>query len=421
MQLRFLFFLGFFTAFNVLSAQADVDSSKIHLEDVTIDFLFNYYEQDGNHSPVTGGQGTESLTNTAPSLLVNIPIDTNRYINYNGGVDYYTTASSDNINNPYLQVDHVSSASASDFRMYSNVGYKQMNGLKNTSYAANLGVSFEFDVSSVSVGAAYAKSSKDKNKEFSIKGSYFFDSWKLIYPIEHRNGTTSILDNDQRHSVSLSLVESWVMNKRMNASVNVDLVMQQGLLSTPFHRVYFNDYNQDEFGNLMGDTTSLINSQVEQLPNTRFKIPIGVRWNYYLADFMRVNLYYRFYYDTWNVLGNTAQIELPLLLTKYLRVYPFYRFHHQTAADYFAPFAVHDGTAPPSFFTSDFDLSGFTSHRMGLGISIAPLFGIFNFTTQKKGNKNMLKSIDLRYSHYRRSDGLVANLYSLGLSYAIKR
>ena len=81
MQLRFLLFYGFFTAFNVLSAQADVDSSKIHLEDVTIDFLFNYYEQDGNHSPVTGGQGTESLTNTAPSLLVNIPIDTTRYIN----------------------------------------------------------------------------------------------------------------------------------------------------------------------------------------------------------------------------------------------------------------------------------------------------------------------------------------------------
>ena len=174
MQLRFLLFYGFFTAFNVLSAQADVDSSKIHLEDVTIDFLFNYYEQDGNHSPVTGGQGTESLTNTAPSLLVNIPIDTNRYINYNGGVDYYTTASSDNINNPYLQVDHVSSASASDFRMYSNVGYKQTNGVKNTSYAANLGVSFEFDVSSVSVGAAYAKSSKDKNKEFSIKGVILF-------------------------------------------------------------------------------------------------------------------------------------------------------------------------------------------------------------------------------------------------------
>lgn len=404
-----------------LSAQQSADSSKIHLEDVTIDFLFNYYEQSGIHSPVTGGQGTETLTNTAPSLLVNIPIDTNKYISYNGGVDYYTTASSDNINNPYLQVDHVSSASASDFRMYSNVGYKQTNSRKLTSYSANMGVSFEFDVASVSVGAGYSKSSKDGNKEFNVKGGYFFDSWKLIYPIEHRNGNESILDNDKRHSFSLSLVESWVMNKRMNASVNLDLVLQQGLLSTPFHRVYFNDYNLDEFGNALGDTASLINSQVEQLPTTRFKVPIGVRWNYYLADFMRVNLYYRFYYDTWNIIGNTAQIELPIVLTKFLRIYPFYRFHHQTSANYFAPFAAHDANAQLSYFTSDFDLSGFTSHRMGLGVSIAPLFGIFNFTTKKKGNQNVLKSIDLRYSHYRRSDGLVANLYSLGLSYAIKR
>ena len=209
------------------------------------------------------------------------------------------------------------------------------------------------------------------------------------------------------------------MNKKMNASINVDLVFQQGLLSTPFHRVYFSDYDMDQFGNQADPTASLLNSRVEQLPDFRFKVPVGFRYNFYLADFLLVKAYYRFYYDTWNVIGNTAQIELPFILTKFLRVYPFYRYHHQSSAKYFAPFATHQSSA--TYFTSDYDLSGFDSHRFGVGLKIAPLFGVFNFKSKANNRANVLKSIDLRYSHYRRSDGLVANFYSIGLNYVIKR
>ncbi len=419
MQLKLIPFVACLFLGLVSSAQILSDTSKVHLEDVSIDFLFNYYEQDGIHSPVTGGLGTEKLNNIAPSVMVNIPIDTLRSISYSGGVDYYSSASSDNINNPYLQADHISSASASDFRVYSKLGFKQKNKKKKTAYTGDLGMSFEFDVASVSVGGGFSKISKDENKEFSLKGAYFFDNWKLIYPIEHRNGGLDYLATDKRHSFNLSMVESWVMNKKMTASFNVDLVFQQGLLSTPFHRVYFSDYNLDQFGNQADPTASLLNSRVEQLPDFRFKVPVGFRYNFYLADFLLVKAYYRFYYDTWNVIGNTAQIELPFILTKFLRVYPFYRYHHQSSAKYFAPFATHQSSA--TYFTSDYDLSGFDSHRFGVGLKIAPLFGVFNFKSKANKRANVLKSIDLRYSHYRRSDGLVANFYSIGLNYVIKR
>ena len=396
-----------------------LDTAKIQLEDISIDFLFNYYDQEGIHSPVTGGRGTEKLTNTAPSIILNIPLDTVRSISYSGGVDYYTSASSDNINNPYLEVDHVSSASANDFRIYSNIGFKQKNKTKKTSYSALLGMSFEFDVTSVSIGAGYSKLSKDENKEFSVKGSYYLDSWKLIYPIEHRNGSVAILDNNLRHSFNLSFVESWVMTKRMSASVNLDLVAQNGLLSTPFHRVYFSDYNVDEFGNSLDPTASLINSQVEKLPSFRFKLPVGFRYNYYIADFLILNAYYRFYWDTWNVMGHTAQIDLPIKIKNFMRIYPFYRFHYQTGANYFAPFGDHLNT--DSYYTSDYDLSGFTSHKFGVGVGFSPLYGVFNSKSKDKKRTNILKSIDLRYAHYIRGDGLKANLFSIGLNYLIKR
>ena len=101
MQLKLILFVICIFLGLVPSAQILSDTSKVHLEDVSIDFLFNYYEQDGIHSPVTGGLGTEKLNNIAPSVIVNIPIDTLRSISYSGGVDYYSSASSDNINNPY--------------------------------------------------------------------------------------------------------------------------------------------------------------------------------------------------------------------------------------------------------------------------------------------------------------------------------
>ncbi|MCB9256215.1 MAG: DUF3570 domain-containing protein [Chitinophagales bacterium] len=406
MQLRGILFLSLCLISLNLFAQ-DSTATKIHLEDVSIDFLFNYYEQDGIHSPVTGGQGTEKLTNTAPSIIVNIPLDTKRSLSYSGGFDYYTSASSDNINNPYLYADHVSSASANDIRVYSNLGFKQKNKDKKTSYGVNMGLSFEFDVASVSIGSSYSKQSRDENKEFSIKGSYYFDSWKLIYPIEHRNASVSPLNSDQRHSINLSMVESWVMNKRMTASVNLDLVSQMGLLSTPFHRVYLNN------------NTDALDSKIELLPSFRFKVPLGFRYNYYIADFLLLNAYYRFYWDSWNVIGNTVQIDLPIKVKNFMRIYPFYRFHHQLAAKYFAPYAQH--TVTDAFYTSDFDLSGFASHKFGLGLGFSPLYGIFHFKSKNEKRNNMLKSIDLRYAHYIRNDGLRANIYSIAFSYLIKR
>lgn len=51
------------------------DSSKVKKEPIDIYFVSSYYEQDGNHSPVTGGTGTEKLTNIAPTVYVHIPLD----------------------------------------------------------------------------------------------------------------------------------------------------------------------------------------------------------------------------------------------------------------------------------------------------------------------------------------------------------
>ena len=102
MQLKHLLIVGLLAFQGICPAVFAQDTSKVKLEDIEVNFLYSYYKQDGNHSPVTGGRGTEKLDNNAPSLNINIPIDSSRSINIDGGVDFYSSASSDNINNPYL-------------------------------------------------------------------------------------------------------------------------------------------------------------------------------------------------------------------------------------------------------------------------------------------------------------------------------
>ena len=66
-------------------------------KEVDVKFLYNYYEQDGNNSPVTGGVGTEELQLHGPSIVVNVAMDSATTFHFDGGVDVYSSASPDNI------------------------------------------------------------------------------------------------------------------------------------------------------------------------------------------------------------------------------------------------------------------------------------------------------------------------------------
>ena len=143
---------------------------------------------------------------------------------------------------------------------------------------------------------------------------------------------------------------------------------------------------------------------------------MSVRANYFLSDFLVLRSYYRFYYDDFEIMAHSASLELPIKLGKTFTLYPHYRYHTQSAATWFAPFAEHFETE--TFYTSDYDLSAFDSHNYGVGLSFAPIYGISRFRVNSRGRLGFFKSIDLRYSQYQRSDGLSA--FSLGLDFAFR-
>ena len=172
-----------------------------------------------------------------------------------------------------------------------------------------------------------------------------------------------------------------------------------GLLSTPFHREYFSDLETPD---------------IERLPSARLKIPLAFRMNYKPTDNLIVRSYYRYYTDDFGIKAHTFNLELPYHITDFLTVAPFYRFHTQTASNYFAPYAEH--LSSDQFYTSDYDLSQLTSSKYGLSIAYSPLYGLARAKVPLTRRVFMLNSIALRVSRYSRDTGLSGYSASLGIN-----
>ena len=371
-----------------------------------VDILGSYYQQNGNHSAVEGGTGDQHLTDTAPTILLNIPLDSTTRLAANVGIDYYASASSDKID----QV--MSSPSASDVRYHADFGLSHTLANKLTTLGAGAGVSKEYDYLSFNLVGSWVQASADGNRQFSASGQVFLDKVTLITPAELRVGGTRNKNygSDNRQSFTLSLVYAQVLSKRLQASVSVEPVVQRGLLSTPFQRVYF--YNSSL---ALGTPGTLGTALAEVLPRLRYKYPASLRLTYYATDLVQLRGFYRFYNDNFGIQAHTFELEAPLKVTPFFTLYPFYRYHTQTAADYFAPYLAH--SVNDEYYTSDYDLSAFSANKVGLGFRYAPLYGLGRFKLASRITK--FKSLDLRYGYYRQSTGLTANVVSADLSFVM--
>ena len=84
------------------------DTSKIYkkrvLETTEVDFLTSYFKQDGNNAAVTGGIGTEKLTDFTSTFIVSIPLSDDDVLTIDAGISAYTSASSSNLD-PFAGYD----------------------------------------------------------------------------------------------------------------------------------------------------------------------------------------------------------------------------------------------------------------------------------------------------------------------------
>ena len=363
---------------------------------IEFDILSSYYSQDGNNSAVTGGIGTEKLTDFSNRFILSAPVSQRLTMNFDAGIDYYSSASTDNI-------DHIiSSDSSRDIRVYGNISPSiELEG--SQTLALHLGVSQEYDYQSLNGGISYNKVMNRQNTSLDFSGRYFKDKLTLYYPIELR-GQGRLVETDQRNTLIFKGGLSQVLGKRILIGVNGEWVHMKGLLSTPFHRVYF--AGQED-------------PKVERLPSKRTKNAWSAQVNYFISDQIISRMYYRYYWDDWNIQGHTIQLELPVKLKQFLSIIPFYRYHNQDQATYFDEYKSH--TTSDSYYTSDYDLSDLSSHSYGISLLYSPLEGLSRLKLPFISDKNLrFHSIALKFSKYDRSNDLHAFLVSIGMKFKIE-
>jgi hypothetical protein len=464
------------------------------LESTEVDFLASYYVQDGSKSSVSGGIGSEKLTDIASNITVAMPLNDDDVLTIDAGISAYSSASSSNINpfnssgasgssnnsgasggggddddkksttkaattntgsGPYGTPWQASSgASKSDQLVSFMANYSHSSDSRNFIWNADVSFSNEYDYTSTGFGGGIAALFNNKNTEINLKANVYLDQWRPIYPTElheyskygsnflnqgyfsgvtvyNENGVTATetylptqfknLALTNRNSYSASFGFSQVVTTKLQFSIFFDVLQQQGLLSTPYHRIYFADktnffIGQSQYIANYESTTNTgvfkLADDIERLPNTRFKLPVGARLNYYINEYFVLRTYYRYYSDDWDITAHTASIELPIKISEKFTVFPTFRYYTQTASKYYAPYEKHLSTE--QFYTSDPDLATFDTKQLGFGINYTDIFAsakIWHFG---------LKNIDFRFHQYNRTDRLKASIATIGFKFIMQ-
>ncbi|HLX92137.1 MAG TPA: DUF3570 domain-containing protein [Puia sp.] len=399
---------------------------KLKLDEVNI--VSSYYDQTADKSAVMGGRPDAKGIGNVTDLANGFDI---RFISWDGkgrknsltgglGIDYHTAASQ-------AFVDSNGHAKRNGTRIYPTIDWSIENEQKGTEFGIGAYYSAEHKYyHSIGLNTSWSKKTKN-NGEFTTKLTSYFDRIKMIIPSEFvpvdsiKNvnaggdsivyvttasgrtealsyGTGQLLDKGTpvhtpsraRDTYTASFSFAQIINSRTDASIALDLVYQSGYLGLPFHRVFFNT----------GKDT------IENLPGQRFKIPIGLRLNYFLGDRIILRTYYRFYIDNWGLRSHTAELEVPIKVTPFFSISPFYRYYIQSAVDYFAPYAQH--SPDDKYYTSNYALAAFTSQFYGAGLRLAPPKGIL---------MKSLAAIEVRYGHYTQTTALNSDIISLNLKF----
>ena len=443
------------------------------LETVEVDVLTSLYTQSGDHAAVTGGIGTEQLFDSATNIDVSIPLNDDDVLAIDATISAYSSASSSNLN-PFSSTTSGASsggggngkvkgtpwaassgASKSDIWASGTFGYSHSSNDRNKIYNANVSFANEFDYNSFGVGIGHTRLFNEQNTEITLKANAYLDAWNPRYPTEIKtyiitngglnsgffnnrkiydiNGVkinknspnawkpinTTLIKDKKRNSFSASFSFSQILSKKSQISIFSDVILQQGWLSNPMQRVYFADIDNFYMGKkkYIPKYTTRANKgvfqladDIERLPHSRLKIPVGVRYNYYINENIALRTYYRYYSDDWGIYSHTANIEVPVKISEKYTLYPSFRYYNQTQADYFAPYETHLSTE--NFYTSDYDLSKFTAKQFGMGFKYKP-----DILTEKHLGKLLMKYLTLNYNFYQRNNKLSAHILSFGVKF----
>jgi hypothetical protein len=353
---------------------------------IDVDFLFSYYDQDGEHSAVTGGSGTEAQQVLSPVVLISWAVSDDWSLRADLGVDQVTAASVDAID------VEVSSASRVDQRAFSELTAKRRLG-ERSAVTFSLGISNEYDYQSVSAGVGFTLDLNQRNTTLEGRLRHYEDTVEL-YDIDGVNR-----GDDSRRTSDVALGLTQVLGRGTVGSLELDYTLQSGFLATPFHEVVLRRSGEAD------------RRVAERLPDSRRRVALGVGLDHAFGRRAVQKLQYRLYDDDWGITASTLSAETHLRLPAATEtwVFPILRYHRQSGSRYFG--ATGSFTGDEGFFTSDWDLAEISTTKYG--------FGVRGLAAPGRRWWLGIRRYETRFTLFSRDDGLEGLTASLGLGWSL--
>jgi Protein of unknown function (DUF3570) len=165
------------------------------------------------------------------------------------------------------------------------------------------------------------------------------------------------LGHAQSRSYDVDL--SQILTKNFIAGANLNVITDQGYLANPYRSVRYIDP-----GNPKGYS---LGSQV--YPDTRTSTAVQIEGKYYLPYRAAITGSYRYFRDTWSIVGNTFELDYTHPISNIWIVEGRFRYYKQNHADFYSDlFAYADEYR---FEARDQDLAAQDNYTIGAKVTYA--------------------------------------------------
>jgi hypothetical protein len=202
---------------------------------------------------------------------------------------------------------------------------------------------------------------KSDTGSFSLKQDMFGDLTTLALAFSNtndtvgeNNGTAFVpvvtwLGHAESRSYDIDL--SQILTKNLIAGVNFNVITDQGYLANPYRSVRFKN----------GTGGYSLGSQV--YPDTRTSTAIQVEAKYFLPYRAAITGSYRYFRDTWSIVGNTYEVDYTHPISNIWILEGRFRYYKQNHADFYSD--LFDYAGEYRFEGRDQDLAAQDNYTIG--------------------------------------------------------
>jgi hypothetical protein len=266
------------------------------------------------------------------------------------------------------------SAVASTQELHSNPNYKSnqvpLTHMDDNRTAFSLASGFTFGHHLATPSFAYSEESDYKSYVGALNYAFEFNqkNTTLNFGVAHNEDSVrdDLFEWQNKRVDSFMVGGTQLLSPKSYLTFSASLVNESGYLSDPYRQVMFTTTEFNELQTNPSDPTT----DPERRPGNRFREIGYVAYSQFIdALHGGMECSYRFSYDSWSVLANTIDLRWHQKLGRKFVLSPSFRYHLQSAADFYYPGLVPGGYGKPDTYSSDYRLSHLQTFAYGLQLT----------------------------------------------------